>query len=567
VDSELVEQIILIVVFILLPILKRLFKRDEPQPTPAEDEWDWDQDLEPAEDASAPPPYPDAPEPDTAPPYPSAPPPYPPFPGSPPLPAPAPIIDPFADQRAALAMRLSALVAEAEKIALGAAVARATHRFAVAIDGFVVPHGQALAREVRLGSGPIAAELRLAASTLELVLGQIEVFIGQRRSPVRMANLGDADALATSCYQPLMDFARAEGLRLTSAEPVTEMGPYDIATWTGFLPTGLAPIYLTPDFFDRVAWWPTLAHEIAHDFFAACVGVEDGLRRQLRLASEEAGRRPLSVSQGGISLYEIGRIFAGWFEEIFCDVVGTLMLGEAYVQSMIDLFAPRSGNLLAVTQVAIDDTGRAYDLHPPEHLRVLLGAHALECIGQRRGAEKVRARWLERCGGAPEALLFPTRIGRIAVPIAPILGVGIDLVTRLLEEQLSALAGYRLSDIPGVDFGPHEEADVRRVAEDLQEGRVPRLTRARPVIAGAVLAALADPAAEPAILTLARRAIPAVGTAEHGPDAYDQPALAIAATLDPAAAREAFLLHTILSPPPGLVRTGLARRATFLARA
>src|SRR5690606_2595402 len=115
-----------------------------------------------------------------------------------------------------------------------------------------------------------------------------------------------------------------------SAVPVTELGHYDLATWTAFVPTGFAPIFLPRDFFERAAWWPAIAHEIAHDFLAAAEGVEARMREQLGLPAEPDGARPLAFADGGITMFELRRVFGGWFEEIFADVFGVLMMGPAY---------------------------------------------------------------------------------------------------------------------------------------------------------------------------------------------------------------------------------------------
>ena len=41
-----------------------------------------------------------------------------------------------------------------------------------------------------------------------------------------------------------------------------------------------------PDFFERAAWWPAIAHEIGHDFLAAVPELDGRLRAQLGLVNE-----------------------------------------------------------------------------------------------------------------------------------------------------------------------------------------------------------------------------------------------------------------------------------------
>jgi hypothetical protein len=435
-----------------------------------------------------------------------------------------------------------------------------------------------------------AAALSEEVDSLEVVEAQIESFIRQRRSPALRASLGDADALALACYEPVAEFARAHGLALTSNLPVTELG-YDLSIWTAFIPTGLAPIWLPQDFFSRIAWWPALAHEIAHDFYASTAGLDRGLREQLGLVSHAAGTRPLAFGPDGLSVHELYRVFGGWFEELFCDVFGTLMFGPAYGWTAVEHFA-RPDSPLDIARVQVDESGRRYDEHPPRHLRIVAIAQVLEDIGQYDDAELLRDQWAALHDGDPEAIVFPLGGELVGLPSEPFVTIAAELAHRLYSEPLGALAGYRLPDIPGVDFGPHANQEALRARGELLGGRVPDQADARSVVAGAVLAWREQPTRETQVLELARRAIAATGTFEHAedayvtdayarphPDAYARPHLDAyaqdeaddggAVAWAPMSSREAFVLHTLLSPPPAAWRpmTPVAARARgFLAR-
>ncbi len=396
---------------------------------------------------------------------------------------------------------------------------------------------------------------------LAFVSDTLDTFIQQRHIPELRQALGDADELARACYQPLFDFARVNQLELTSAEPIAVLTPFQLSTWTGFLPTGLAPLFLPSQFFDDIRWWPALAHEIGHDFLAATRFAEPRLRAELGLVSEDAGRPLLQVAPNGVTVHEVMRLFSVWFEEIFCDAIGTLMLGPAYGYTMVALFAQPGAPEHTVT-VATDSYGMRYDHHPPRALRVALCAHLLELCDEHEAAEELRELWA-RQHGAQETLWVPTSRGDLGLPLPLMIEIGSDLLTSLYRDGKEGLDGHALADIPGLDYGPHAAAEARRAAEHLRAGRAPQRQQARSVIAGAVLAWHTEPERGPQYLALARQAI--IGATEHKQDAYSQD-LPAAPTAHPIGhSRDAFVLHTLLAPPPGL-RHAQPRRRGFVAR-
>ena len=127
------------------------------------------------------------------------------------------------------------------------------------------------------------------------------------------------------------------------------------------------------------------------------------------------------------------------------------------------------------------------------------------------------------------------------------------IVERVVAGPLGGLAGEGLTDVPGLDYGPHEHAEAERARQSLVRGRVPTVRDPRAVIAGAVLAALEQPEREPQILADARAAIPAVGSSEIRPDSYATPAAGGTASalgpLDAAVLRDAIVLGEILRRP------------------
>jgi hypothetical protein len=551
VDGETIAQIAALVVFLLLRAVAEHYKkkrrareqRGEPQEQAEEAGGNWADVLFPdeeeeeeevsAEPTAGPPPYGrDAPA------------------------APAEVVDPYAEERARFGERLDRLVAEAEELYLPAHLDRATRRVADVLADYAIPQATALRKRVRADIGPIDASEREAAASLEFVLAAVETFVEQRRHAYVGPMVGDADAMAGACYQPVLDFARMNQLPLTSATPVAVLSPFDLGIWTGFLPTGVAPLFLPPDFFARVAWWPALAHEIGHDFLAATRGADERVREQLGLPPEEYGVMPLTLGAEGLSFGEVHRVFGAWFEEIFCDVFGTLMLGPAYGYGMIELFASPY-NPMRVASVALDQRGHVprYDTHPPRHLRVLLCAHVLELTGEAEDAARIRNEWLATHGEI-EAITYPVAGGAIGIPVAPLLEIVTEIANSLYGDGLEGFDGRSLSAIPGLDWGPHLAGASRRARSELLRGGSPTGQPARAVMAGAVMAWRQAPEREAEIIGLARRAI--VGVTEYREDIYapaEPAALVAGAALERLQAdelREAFILHTLLAPPPAL---------------
>lgn len=441
-----------------------------------------------------------------------------------PVPRPAPAggsVSAAERMRGLLAEAVADKARQARELAAEVRHERANRRFFTTLDEWVPAQVAAIQADLAAGALPPPQAAR-ALSTLEMVLEEIRTLVRQRRDPALRPRLGDADALADACYRPVIEFARAEGLPITSNEPATQLGEFDLAIWTGFIPTSVAPIFLPPRFFDRVAWWPALAHEIGHDFQASVEGLSSRLRDELRVVPEDYGTRPLAMGPEGLTIRELERVLGGWFEELFADVFGTLMCGTGYVATMSELFAARH-DPREILAVEVDASGRRYDTHPPRHLRLVAACRVLDLAGLGAEARRLREAWEARHGAADQPLdriLFPAAGGYLAVPLAPLEQMIGALVERLYAGPLDALAGFGLSDVSGLDYGPHEHQMALRARDALAGGRVPSVTDPRAIITGAVLATQASPEAEARILANARAAIPGRGTAEHRLDGF-----------------------------------------------
>jgi hypothetical protein len=463
---------------------------------------------------------------------------------------PTPLVTPAEEQ-----FRRNVLQGIAEIEGRAAAIAgqikreRPNRRFLPVLERWVPLEAARLRQAV---AGPVDRRLVAVLDALATVVNEIDELCRQRRDASGAAELGDADNLADACYAPIISFCQAEGLPLTTARPATQLTDFDLAIWTGFIPTQVAPIFLPPDFFRRIAWWPAIAHEIGHDFLHSLAGFDARLRMDLGLPSEEVGTRPLGFGPQGVTQADFDRVLAGWLEELFCDVFSTMMCGPAYVATMNELFAARN-DPREILVVDLDESSRRYDMHPPRHLRHLAGCAVLERMGFHGDAKRLRQEWTARHtspdGRGADRLLFPMGAQLLAIPLDAFTPGLERIVERIVAGPLSALSQFGLEDVPGLDYGPHEHAEAERARSAFRKGRVPTVRDPRAVISGAVLAALEAPELEDQILRLAREAIPAIGTLEHRHDVYDPAVVAEAGglgQLDAAVLRDAVVLRAML---------------------
>jgi len=438
---------------------------------------------------------------------------------------------------------------DARALALEVQVERANLRFYSLLADWL----PAQLREVERAFVAGAPDAGQALAACGAVFAEVKELVRQRRDPVLLHALGDADALADACYGPIVDFASAGGLPLTTAWPVTRLSQFDLAIWTGFAPTSVAPIFLPPQFFESLLFWPALGHEIGHDFLVSVRGLDARLRQDLELPPETVGARPLRFQGNSLSIAELRRVFGAWFEELFSDVFGTLMFGTAYVTTMCQLFACRERPQESLL-VATRPRSSYYDVHPPAHLRVFVSCTMLNLTGLAQDGDRLWGWWHALHGWeSPQASLFFPMAGEwVGLPFDAFASIAQPLVERLCGGPLGGLNGMGLRDVSGLDLGPHRIAESERARRSLLAGSVPPVRDARAVISGAVLAAFERPESHQQILKLARAAIPARGTGEQRPDAfhpYPKSKRTGGLDLSPQAVVEALLLNELLDGP------------------
>ena len=343
-------------------------------------------------------------------------------------------------------------------------------------------------------------------------------------------------------YAPIAGFAERRDVPLATRVPLAVFGPPNERLVEGLRHTKAAAIFLPRAFFANLIHWPALAHQIGHDVVASTRDAATTLRAELGLPVDAelagSGVNAFGITSASPAADEFSHFHSLWFETLFSDVFATLSVGPAHLLSMCEPSA--SG---AATAPPADARAAM-----PRHLRVLLTGHCLELCGEEDIADELASEWVCRVG-SPSSLTLETPQGSFEAPLAPLVGIGRELVSRLYRQPLATFGSFPLSAIPGVDWGPAAAAEARRVAAALRAGRIPQQKNPRTLIAGALLAYRAVPAKRPEILRAARAAL--TGRRDVAQ---------LARRRAPSSARDAFLLYTVLGAPRAHRRRGFLDR-------
>jgi len=472
--------------------------------------------------------------------------------------APAPV-DPAAARAAAERLRASThrltgqlrdLAARARALEARCEGQRLCAPFAPTVRDFVLP---ALTRaEADLRRATDGAALRpigRLAAYLDPLLKLLSVMADQRSDDSLDELIDDADALADACYRPVVDYCRTSDVPLSSNRAATVFGD-GCSPWLGRIddPTGLAILHLPWKWMAEVHRWPAIAHEVGHDFYDSVAGLDAQLMERADLAE---GKDFAKIIDGrrGVNARDVDRIVTRWRHELIADAFGVMMLGPAYAITTAAIFASPDDPAQAL---AVDTDEGEYEVHPPGHIRVATVCGLLGRMGYGALADEMEQRWRAQHGD-PEVILLPTTAaGYLAVEDQPFIERALSLTLALQRGSFAALKGIPLGSMPGFDFGPREHQASLRTRDAFLSDARPRLTDARLLVAGAVLAWAERPADGVRLLRAARLA---VGNLDL-PVAEGAPAR----TRGPESARElirdAILLDVLLTPP----RASLLRR-------
>jgi hypothetical protein len=362
--------------------------------------------------------------------------------------------------------------------------------------------------------------------------------------------LADADKMADACYAPILELARARRLNLKTSQPVTVTGDWDLSIVPRFASTRVAPLRL-PVGFEHSLWhWPAIAHEVAHDFYYSLERLEPDLHVRLGLPHEVE----LPMSSAELDGAWLRQLFGAWLSEIFADVMGTVLLGPAYVETMRRAFRnPGSPQQTA----AIFQDNALIDEHPPARLRLYMATRVLHHLGQHEEADTLWEQWET---DHPDVRLYYLPLGGQWVGLSDeaLHSIADSTIDVLSQRAWPELEGFHLLNIPGLAYLHAEHAEVERLADAFAQGKTVDAD-ARWIIAAAVLAATAQPTLHDQILDAARRSIAGVGeeekaearTVRHLPTGTIGETL-VASLRQPEAIQEAIILGAAFTPykPP-----------------
>ncbi len=422
------------------------------------------------------------------------------------------------------------------------ATRRNTLRFAPTLDG-LEERAERRVSQLRIDAHPTPEALARMRRD-ETLVAMVRELMEERRGPLA-GLLDDADALASASYAPIVDYCRQRDIALASDRTATAIDGDKLFFASIDDPAGLATIVLPVSFGTEISTWPAIAHEIAHDFFHGVDGLPQQLRIKLNLLTNVSLPRADELRAGLDVVAE--RAVAAWMEELFADAFGTMMLGPAYVHTMMQSFASPDEPDRALAIAHQGEAGAlVYEEHPPGHVRVLAGCQLLGRIGYGKQADTLEARW-RALHGQPNVLYAALSDGRwLRFDEGSIVERAGQVGASLHLQGLACLRGQPLRSIAGLDFGPREHEQARRIAERFGSSRPVSVKDPRLLVAGAVLATVAAPEQAASIYALARNAIGGV----------DAPVAELALRSDaarfevgPEAAREAFIASVLLGPP------------------
>ena len=359
--------------------------------------------------------------------------------------------------------------------------------------------------------------------------------------------VGDADAMADACYAPLLEFARAQGLDLRTSQPVVVTGDWDLSIVPRFASTRVAPLRL-PVGFERSLWrWPAIAHEVAHDFYYSLEPLDRELHARLGLPSEVE----LPMSSGELDGAWLRQLFGAWLPEVFADVMGTVTLGPAYVETMRRAFRNPSS---AQRTAAIFQDKALIDEHPPARLRLYMATRVLHHLGRHQEADALWEQW-ETDHADVRFYYLPLGGQWVGLSDDALHSIADSVIDVLVQRPWPELEGFHLRDVPGLAYLHAEHAEVERLSDQLARGEMVDAD-VRWIISAAVLAAAAQPTLHDQILDAARRSIVGVGAeaeAEEAARARRLPSGAIGETLvaslrQPDAIQEAIILGAAFAP-------------------
>ncbi len=278
----------------------------------------------------------------------------------------------------------------------------------------------------------------------------------QRRGPYA-DHLAAIDRIALDCYQVCyMGLGRARSLPtpppLAYMEPASGPATYRRGVRVPKLGTDQNPFPLVRLPFHRlVSPWSlgAVPHEIGHNIhndYKLWTATPGLIREALRSAGHPAETRA---------------IWARWHKEIYADLIGVLLIGPYYVESLLDVVGKSPARVARF---------RARSVHPTSYVRPMISNALLRKIGFAKRADAYDRGW-KRIYPASVARSLPAAL-RSRFPQA-----AATVVDVLCFRKMRAYGGRSLSEV--VRFRPQDMHTVREAAERLATGTNPGIAPER----------------------------------------------------------------------------------------
>lgn len=316
----------------------------------------------------------------------------------------------------------------------------------------------------------------------------------------RAAFLQRVDAVATALYSPLLEFQRRRGFALSTRYAAAFVGETSASLTAALARVEVAPIEVSVRLQHDAIAWPAIAREVARDILASL----DGYEAELRRAAAFPGAQAVDLTAGYLTEEHVVRSQGAWLQPLAADAIATLLFGPAYLAHLVSLLRiPDQPFKVRVVQVASGFVSGT----PPAELRVQISAAVLEQIGFADEANGLLVGWNDTHGADLE-FYFPVGGGRYAT-------LGEDfyvqparaLARAVCGEQVAALSGMHLVDVPDLHHSLGRQRQTEAVAQAFALGTPPRKDDPRAVITGAALLGQRDPEQRVAVLPLIQQSI------------------------------------------------------------
>jgi len=210
-------------------------------------------------------------------------------------------------------------------------------------------------------------------------------------------------------------------------------------------------------------------HEVSHN-------LQNELQLQVAIPASVLSRlRAAGLPEG------VCRVWARWNREIFGDMLGCLLGGEAFVASLMDVIGRSPQQALAYSP---------HGVHPTPYLRTFVSCELLERMGFPERAEEMRRAWT-RLYPSTQGTTIPgplLRTRRTAIPL---------VVQAVCFTRFLSLGDKSLREV--ITFEPRHQLMIEEAATRLATGTDPGVVPERFLI-GAVRTAIDRELAAPEVL-------------------------------------------------------------------